>query len=122
MQDGLVLLELLVNERAGMSDQVKTPEQAAAARAIAVLGGPVAAARILRVKDERYQTVQSWIANRVPSDYCPTIERETRLRGDVVSCEELRSDVAWAVLREQVGQPEATVTKIARKSRATAKA
>jgi DNA-binding transcriptional regulator YdaS (Cro superfamily) len=89
-----------------MADQLKTPEQIAAARAIHVLGGPVAAARILQVKDERYQTVQSWVANRVPSDYCPAVERETALRGDVVRCEELRPDVAWEVLREQIAPVE----------------
>jgi DNA-binding transcriptional regulator YdaS (Cro superfamily) len=55
----------------------------------------VAAARILGVKDGRYQTVQSWLANRVPSEYCPTIERETRARGDVVTCEDLRDDLTW---------------------------
>lgn len=36
---------------------------------------------------------------RVPADHCPAIERET---GRLVTCEELRPDVAWAVLREQV--------------------
>ncbi len=79
----------------------KSPQQLALARAIAILGGPVAAARVLGVKDERYQTVQSWLANRVPSDYCPAIERETRAAGETVLCEELRPDIPWAVLREQ---------------------
>lgn len=78
-----------------------------AKRAIDVLGGPAKAARILPVPGERYQTVQSWIRNRVPADYCPLIERATRdvarERGDdalVVTCEELRPDVLWRVLRE----------------------
>lgn len=31
---------------------------------------------------------------RVPADYCPAIERETG-----VTCERLRPDVAWSVLR-----------------------
>jgi DNA-binding transcriptional regulator YdaS (Cro superfamily) len=75
-----------------------TPAEAAS-KAISVLGGPVAAARLLNVKDHRYQTVQSWLSNRVPAEYCPAIERETRLLGTVVRCEELRPDVDWAVLR-----------------------
>lgn len=82
-----------------MSDLDRTPQQQALARAIAALGGPVAAARVLGVKDGRYQTVQSWIANRVPSDYCPAIERETRALGVVVLCEEMRPDVDWGALR-----------------------
>lgn len=74
--------------------------ETAAQRAIRILGGPVQAARILKVKDERYQTVQSWLATRVPAEYCPAIEGETRAAGDVVTCEELRPDVRWGVLRE----------------------
>lgn len=45
----------------------------------------------------------------VPAERCPAIERLTRNKaaeqGDqelVVTCEELRPDVAWEVLREQV--------------------
>lgn len=76
--------------------------------AIEVLGGPVAAARVLGVKGGRYQTVQSWLANRVPAEYCPLIERETRLKAAeandpnlIVTCEQLRPDVQWSVLRAQ---------------------
>ena len=50
---------------------------------------------------------------RVPAEHCPVIERETRRiaeeRGDqslIVTCEELRPDIAWDVLRLQA-QPEA---------------
>lgn len=73
------------------------------ARAVRLLGGPVRAASRLNV--ERYQTVQSWLRNRVPAEYCPLIERET---DGAVRCEELRPDVAWDVLREQAGQGAAT--------------
>lgn len=42
---------------------------------------------------------------RVPAEYCPAIERETRSRAEapeqIVTCEQLRDDVAWEVLREQ---------------------
>lgn len=46
---------------------------------------------------------------RVPAEHCPAIERETRRiareKSDaalIVTCEQLREDVPWAVLREQV--------------------
>ena len=67
--------------------------------AIEILGGPVSAARVIAVKGGRYQTVQSWLSNRVPAEYCPVIERETGLRGRTVRCEDLRPDIAWRVLR-----------------------
>lgn len=76
----------------------------AARKAIALLGGPVAAARRLRVKGERHQTVQSWLRGRVPAEYCPLIEQE--LDG-AVRCEDLRPDVAWGVLRTRAAQAEA---------------
>lgn len=75
------------------------PQQAAARRAIEILGGPVSAARVLNVKDHRYQTVQSWLANRVPAEYCPLIEEETAARGERIPCEQLRPDVRWDVVR-----------------------
>jgi DNA-binding transcriptional regulator YdaS (Cro superfamily) len=68
-------------------------------RAIAILGGPVQAARLLDVPNHRYQTVQSWLKTRVPAEYCPVIEKLTRELGDEVRCESIRSDVEWGVLR-----------------------
>jgi len=48
------------------------------------------------------QHVEHWVkADRVPADKCPLIERATREKGQPVTCEELRPDVAWGVLREQ---------------------
>jgi len=35
----------------------------------------------------------------VPAEHCPAIERATRARGQPVTCEELRPDVDWGVLR-----------------------
>lgn len=87
----------------------KSSAQLATERAIAILGGPSQAARVLNVKDHRHQTVQSWLKNRVPAEYCPAIEEATRAiaveREDAsleVTCEELRPDVRWGVLREKV--------------------
>lgn len=37
----------------------------------------------------------------VPAEYCPGIERMTRERGAPVTCERLRPDVDWAVLRSK---------------------
>lgn len=80
-----------------MDEHLETQETAAA-KAIRLLDGPVRAASTLGV--ERYQTVQSWLRNRVPAEYCPLIERAT---SGQVRCEELRPDIAWDVLRLQAG-------------------
>lgn len=80
-----------------MSADHITPAQQAAKQAVALLGGSVQAARRLRVKNERYQTVQAWLRTRVPAEYCPLIERE--LQGQV-TCEQLRPDIEWGVLRK----------------------
>jgi DNA-binding transcriptional regulator YdaS (Cro superfamily) len=64
-------------------------------RAIAFFGGIVAAAAKLKVKS--YRTIQQWRLQRVPAEWCPIIERET---GGLVTCEQLRPDVEWSVLRE----------------------
>ena len=74
-----------------------TPEEALR-KAIDALGGITMAARTLNVKDGRYQTVQSWLSNRVPAEHCPAIERAT---DGAVRCEDLRPDIDWAVLRDQ---------------------
>ena len=44
---------------------------------------------------------------RVPADYCPAILRESAARGHPVTCERLRPDIPWGVLREQVSPKEA---------------
>lgn len=54
-------------------------------------------------------TISEWLRGdrRVPAERCPEIERGTRQRNaedssrPIVTCEELRSDVAWDVLRLQ---------------------
>ncbi|WP_419187238.1 YdaS family helix-turn-helix protein [Caldimonas tepidiphila] len=38
---------------------------------------------------------------RVPAEYCPGIEHFTRKRGEPVTCEQLRPDIPWGVLRDQ---------------------
>lgn len=76
----------------------------AARKAIQILGGPVLAARVLKVKGGRHQTVQSWLKNRVPAEHCPSIERAT---AGAVRCEELRPDVDWGVLRIPATEPVA---------------
>jgi len=41
--------------------------------------------------------------SRVPAQYCPDVEAETRARGAVVHCERLRPDVAWSRIRGFAG-------------------
>jgi DNA-binding transcriptional regulator YdaS (Cro superfamily) len=59
------------------------------------VGGPSGLARRLNVKPP---TVSQWLSgNRpIPADRCPDLEE---IGGGVATCEELRPDVNWAVLR-----------------------
>ena len=63
-------------------------------RAIQAAGGQKALGEICGV----WQTaVSNWrIRGSVPAEYCPLIERKTG-----VTCEELRPDVQWSVLRNK---------------------
>lgn len=73
----------------------KSPEQTNIAKAIEVLGGPSAAARILGLRS--HSVVQGWRNNgRVPAEYCPAIERYT---AGAVTCEQLRPSVDWTYIR-----------------------
>ncbi len=81
-------------------------EKAALRRAADVLGGQAGLASAIGFNDRRH--VWPWFNTdrRIPAEHCPAIERATRERGQVVTCEELRPDVQWAVLREQVAPQE----------------
>lgn len=87
-------------------DDPTPPEKLALRRAAEVLGGQTALALALGFSDRRH--VWPWFntSRRVPAEHCPGIERATRERGSPVLCEELRPDVAWGVLREQVAPAE----------------
>ena len=61
-------------------------------RAIALAGGPTNMAHALGLTSR--SVVYQWGKNRVPADICPDIEALTG-----VSCEELRPDVNWSVVR-----------------------
>jgi len=82
-------------------------EKAALNRAAELLGGQSAVASACGFTDRRH--VWPWFNTdrRVPAEHCPSIERATREKvieqghGEPVTCEELRPDVAWSVLREQ---------------------
>lgn len=74
-------------------------EAGALERAIALLGGPSEAARALGISR---QAVHKWKGNRAPVEHCPTIERLT-LRA--VTCEQLRGDVEWSVVRRRPHKP-----------------
>lgn len=65
--------------------------------AVQAMGGQSELARAIGAKQ---QHVWNWLnRGRVPAEHCPAIERETRARGSPVTCEELRPDVDWSVLR-----------------------
>jgi DNA-binding transcriptional regulator YdaS (Cro superfamily) len=81
--------------------------QLAIARACVALGGQAELARALGITPA---AVHQWCkgVREVPAERCPTIELETRRaateKGDpslIVTCEQLRPDVGWSVLREQ---------------------
>ena len=85
-------------------------EKAALRRAVDVVGGQAALASACGFSDRR--RVWAWFepGRRVPAEHCPSIERATRAvaaaKNDanlIVLCEDLRSDVAWGILREQAG-------------------
>lgn len=89
-------------------DTPESAEKASLRRAAEVIGGQAALAALLGYADRR--NVSPWFLTdrRFPAEHCPAVEAETRRvaaeKGDpamVVTCEQLRSDVAWAVLREQ---------------------
>ncbi len=74
---------------ATVSDMVSAIE-----KAVEIVGGP---GKMAAEFDVSYQAVQDWIrTGRVPADRCPSIERLTE---GAVTCEALRPDVEWAVLR-----------------------
>lgn len=77
------------------------PHMSAIERAIRCFGSQAAMASAVGVKQP---TISEWLRGerQVPAERCPVIERETRARGSVILCEELRPDVAWSVLRDQV--------------------
>jgi DNA-binding transcriptional regulator YdaS (Cro superfamily) len=59
-----------------------------------LIGSQSALARAVGVAP---QVVNNWQRRgNVPADYCPSIERVTK---GAVTCEQLRPDVDWAVLR-----------------------
>jgi DNA-binding transcriptional regulator YdaS (Cro superfamily) len=77
-----------------------SPEKQALRRAAAVLGGQAALADLLGYKDRR--NVWAWFndpSRELLAEHCPTIERATRAKGEIVKCEELRPDIDWKVFR-----------------------
>lgn len=76
--------------------ETTTHSKAALKRAAEILGGQAAVARALGYEDRR--SVSPWFTTDrdLPAEHCPTIERAT---AGAVTCEELRPDVDWSVLR-----------------------
>jgi DNA-binding transcriptional regulator YdaS (Cro superfamily) len=85
-----------------MGEAVTGAEMAALDEAIEVLGGVTALAAAITCPQRpvSQSAVSNWkTRGRVPSDYCPAIERETRLKGRAVLCERLSRHVDWGELR-----------------------
>ena len=74
-------------------------------RAARIVGTQAAIAKGLNVSKT---AVSQWKdeGRRVPAEHCPLIERATK---GLVTCEELRPDVAWDVLRLQSSSGPARV-------------
>lgn len=71
-------------------------------KAAEIVGSQVALASALGTSK---QNISSWIrTERVPTKYCPDIEQATNGQ---VTCEELRPDVNWSVLRNKKGSTNA---------------
>jgi len=64
--------------------------------AIKMLGGVSAAARLIGASQSR---VSNWLmrGTPVPAEFCPLFELHTKRK---VTCEEMRPDVKWYVLRD----------------------
>jgi DNA-binding transcriptional regulator YdaS (Cro superfamily) len=75
-------------------------EKEALQRAATVLGGRSAMAKLLGYQDHRSLWPYFQPDRHFPAEHCPTIELATRAEGKVVTCEELRPDVNWSVLRK----------------------
>jgi DNA-binding transcriptional regulator YdaS (Cro superfamily) len=71
--------------------RVTANEIAALQQAINLAGGPAELARAIDVTRQR---LHAW--RRAPAEYAPTIERVTLRQ---VTCEQLREDVEWSVVR-----------------------
>lgn len=81
-------------------------------KAIQILGGQKRLAVVLSANREKpvtNQAIWNWVhrGDRVPAEYCPTIEKET---GQQVLCEHLRPDVDWAYVRSASLQPSSKET------------
>lgn len=86
-----------------MTKPSRTPTEALAAVITIAFGG--VAARMATHFDVSNQTVSFWRAGKrdertvlFPAEFCPECERLTK--GEV-TCEELRPDVAWNVVRKK---------------------
>jgi DNA-binding transcriptional regulator YdaS (Cro superfamily) len=84
-----------------------SPERVALLQAAESLGGQAALASALGYNDRRNVAPYFAGGRRIPAEHCPALERATRRKHAedpskrIVTCEELRPDVAWDVLRLQ---------------------
>jgi DNA-binding transcriptional regulator YdaS (Cro superfamily) len=81
-----------------------TPQKAALYRAAGVVGGQAALAELLGYKGRQGVSPYFTSDRPIQAEHCLIVERETRARGQPVTCEELRPDVEWGVLRRRRGK------------------
>lgn len=79
-----------------MKTQTNNQSFAALTKAIEIIGSQAKLARLLGKKQPH---IFKWLHSPVgvPAEHCPAIER---LTDHAVTCEQLRPDVDWAVLRQ----------------------
>lgn len=79
-------------------------------KAARVIGSASALARLLGITKSAVSQYKDH-GRQVKAEHCPIIERETRIRGEVVWCEELRPDVDWSALRATSAPTQCTVSR-----------
>lgn len=80
-----------------MDDDERAKAMQALSEAEAVCEGQ---SRLSNAIGVRQSTVSQWRKRgRIPAEHCPSIERETRLRGRPIVCERLCPKVDWKEVR-----------------------
>jgi len=76
-------------------------------RACEVVGGQTSLAKAIGVPVQFVNQIVKG-GRRMPAEHCPKIER---LTNGEVTCEQLRADVEWSVLRSRPGPPKPQSTE-----------
>ena len=74
------------------------PQETPLAQAVRIAGGPTSMAKALGLSG--HAVIYQWQQTRVPAEHCPNVEALTG-----ITCEALRPDVNWSVLRGRPVKP-----------------